>query len=84
MVLGPYVLNPVVISRLQAQVEHDVRSNGEIQLTSALDEASRSTGLSACVLSGQALDIGVPVEYGRTMTAMYARFQAKTHTPRMG
>mmetsp|Transcript_15252 Transcript_15252/g.31009 ORF Transcript_15252/g.31009 Transcript_15252/m.31009 type:complete len:725 (-) Transcript_15252:130-2304(-) len=73
IVLGPYILTPLIVNILNRHIDQDQRSKGEIQLTSALEEARSSEGLLACLLAGEALDIGLPMEFGKTLTTLYTR-----------
>lgn len=69
-VFGQYVLSPAVFDALDHVVRHDIRENGEIQFTGALDMARREDGGAlAYVTRGRRFDTGVPAEYVRTVQA---------------
>lgn len=67
-VFGLYVLTPEVFDVLNEHIESGVTQNGEIQLTGALEETRRRSGMVGCVVDGQTFDIGLPDKYLETMT----------------
>jgi len=73
IVLGPYVLTPHTMNILKHNVENDVRSGGEVQMTTAIAQLMEDEGLLAVPLRGTALDIGVPEEFGRSNAILAQR-----------
>lgn len=72
-VFGEYVLTPEVFDVLGKNIEKNMTTKGEIQLTDALDEVRRKSGLYAYVVDGEMFDTGIPSAYVNSV----ARF-AKT------
>ncbi len=67
---GMYVLSPKVMDILDRHVEQNVRSGGEIQLTTALEEIVQTEGAYALEMDGQRLDMGTPLGYIETQLAL--------------
>jgi UTP--glucose-1-phosphate uridylyltransferase len=70
---GMYVLSDRVMHHLGRHVENDVRSSGEIQLTTALQELIEWEGAYAMEIKGQRLDMGTPLGYIQTQLALAKR-----------
>jgi UTP--glucose-1-phosphate uridylyltransferase len=70
---GMYVLSDRVMDYLGRHVENDVRSGGEIQLTTALQELIEGQGACAMEIKGQRLDMGTPLGYIQTQLALARR-----------
>jgi len=62
-VFGEYVLTPEVFDVLGKNIEKNMTTKGEIQLTDALDEVRRKSGLYAYVVDGEMFDTGIPSAY---------------------
>jgi UTP-glucose-1-phosphate uridylyltransferase/mevalonate kinase len=72
-IFGEYVLTPEVFDVLSKNIEENIKSNDEIQLTDALDEVRQTNGLCGYLVDGDMFDIGNPKAYVDTM----ARFSAE-------
>lgn len=68
-VFGQYVLTPAVFAALGVNIEKGRMSGGEIQLTDALEDVRKSSGLTGFRPNGRAFDIGLPEAYRKTMAA---------------
>lgn len=66
-VFGEYILTPKVFDKLRKNVKNNVRENGEIQLTSVLDEVREEDGMIAFIPDGEMLDIGNINSYKNTL-----------------
>ena len=66
-VFGEYVLTSEVFDVLGKNIENNVTTKGEIQLTDALDEVGKTLGLYGYVVDGRMFDIGVPSAYVKTV-----------------
>lgn len=66
-VFGQYVLTPEVFEELEYNIREDKRSQGEYQLTDALDTVREKHGLTGFKPNGKAFDIGLPETYRQTM-----------------
>lgn len=71
-VFGEYVLTPEVFDVLGKNIEKNVTTKGEIQLTDALDEVRKTSGLYGYVIDGRMFDIGIPSAYVNAV-AEYAK-----------
>lgn len=70
---GQHLFTPGIFDALKYQIDHDLRENGEIQLTSAQDLLRQNEGVYyAYETQGERYDIGVPAEYVRTMSRLSA------------
>lgn len=70
IILGPYIFTPSVMKELRNDVEADMTTGGEIQLTSALEKVWEREGMDSYCLRGEALDTGNAAEYVRTLTKL--------------
>lgn len=68
-VFGEYILNNQIFTILHEMVNDNVREQGEIQLTAALEELRRKEGLRGIVMKGEKIDIGIPSEYRRVLSS---------------
>jgi UTP--glucose-1-phosphate uridylyltransferase len=68
-VFGQYIIKPQIFDYLEEHVKHNVREQGEFQLTSALDRLRQEDGFLGLVLDGQRYDIGLPAYYLETLKA---------------
>lgn len=59
-VFGQYILTPEVYGQLKRDIETNVDSSKEIELTSAIEKVRKSTGLVGAVLDGRMYDMGKP------------------------
>lgn len=68
---GMHVFTPSIFESLQYAIEHDLRENGEFQLTSA-QERLRAGGerVVAFEAVGERHDIGIPFGYAQTQAAL--------------
>jgi UTP--glucose-1-phosphate uridylyltransferase len=68
---GMHVFTPSIFDSLQYAIDHDLRENNEIQLTSA-HERLRSAGERYLALEsiGERWDIGIPFGYAQTQAAL--------------
>ncbi len=62
-VFGEYVLTPEVFSILEKNIADNRLSNGEIQLTDALEEVRKTEGLYGFAVDGKMFDVGMPRAY---------------------
>lgn len=67
-VFGQYVLTSDVFKVLGQHIEEEKCSNGEIQLTDALEEVRRQSGMVGIVLQGVSYDVGIPEAYRLTVS----------------
>lgn len=65
-VFGQYILTPKVFEILDRNIRNN-NGEGEIELTSVLDEIRSTNGMYAYLVDGDRYDIGIPEEYRRTM-----------------
>jgi UTP--glucose-1-phosphate uridylyltransferase len=75
---GMHVLTPAIFEILESHIRNDVRSRGEIQLTTAQAELAETEGAVAQIIHGQRLDMGTPLGYIETQIAL-ARKGAFAH-----
>lgn len=66
---GQYILTPGIFACLQYHIDHNLRENNEIQLTSSLEMLRQQEGYYAYETQGNRYDIGVPEGYIETITA---------------
>lgn len=66
---GQYALTPGIFEGLQFAIQHDVREQREIQLTSVLERVRQAEGGYAYEMQGERYDVGVPDGYARTVVA---------------
>lgn len=67
-VFGEYVLTPDVFEALERHIDGNVTSNGEIQLTDALDKVRQNDALFGFAVDGAMFDVGIPQAYVDTVT----------------
>jgi UTP--glucose-1-phosphate uridylyltransferase len=67
-IFGQYVIRPEIFRILEEHIQHNVRTGGEIQLTSALDELRKREGFLGAMIDGRRYDIGTPEAYVQTLT----------------
>ncbi len=70
---GQYVLSPAIFEYLEKQIAGDIRENGEIQLTTALEAMRRAEGVFGYRVRGRHFDIGLPSAYVATLQAFAAQ-----------
>ena len=70
---GMYILTPTIFDCLQGHIEGNVRHNGEIQLTPALELLRQREPYLAHLVAGWGYDIGVPAGLVETQTALALR-----------
>lgn len=66
-VFGQYVLTPDVFEELENNIREGKQSQGEYQLTDALDTIREKYGLIGFKPNGKAYDIGLPETYRKTL-----------------
>lgn len=66
-VFGEYVLTPEIFDVLGKNIEKNVTTKGEIQLTDALDEVRKTSGLYGFATDGKMFDVGIPAAYVHTV-----------------
>ncbi|MCZ6680885.1 MAG: UTP--glucose-1-phosphate uridylyltransferase [Candidatus Poribacteria bacterium] len=66
-VFGMYVLTPKIFDYLEENITHNLREDGEFQLTSCLDKLRKEDNFSGYVVKGRRFDIGVPEAYRQAM-----------------
>lgn len=67
---GMHILTPAIFKVLQSHIENNVRSKGEIQLTTAQAELADTEGAFAQEIRGKRLDMGNPLGYIETQLAL--------------
>ena len=66
-VFGMYVLKPEIFEALQTEIENNLRSKGEFQLTTCLERLRAASGMVGYLVKGQYFDVGMPQFYRQTM-----------------
>jgi UTP--glucose-1-phosphate uridylyltransferase len=66
---GQYILTPGIFDCLQYHIDHNLRENNEIQLTSSLELLRQQEGYYAYETQGDRYDIGIPEGYLETIIA---------------
>jgi len=66
-VFGEYVLTPEIFTVLGKNIEEGLTTNGEIQLTDALDEVRKMSALYGYVVDGTMYDVGIPRAYANSV-----------------
>ena len=66
-VFGMYVLKPEIFDALQTEIENNLRSKGEFQLTTCLERLRAASGMVGYLVKGQYFDVGMPQFYRQTM-----------------
>ncbi|MCR4939973.1 MAG: hypothetical protein K5930_07705 [Treponemataceae bacterium] len=66
-VFGQYILTKEVFEQLKENIHNNFLENGEIQLTSALEQVREKTGMLGFLVNGKSYDVGIPEMYVRTM-----------------
>lgn len=66
-VFGQYILTKEVFEQLKYNIDNNVVSRGEIQLTDALDAVREKYGMMAYMPDGTSFDVGLPQEYIKTV-----------------
>jgi len=66
-VFGQYIIKPKIFEYLEEHIRHNVRENGEFQLTSALDRLRQEDGFLGLIMDGKRFDIGLPEYYLETL-----------------
>jgi len=67
-VFGQYVLTSEVFKVLGQHIEEERYSDGEIQLTTALEDVREHFGMAGVVLKGESFDVGIPDAYRNTIS----------------
>lgn len=67
---GIYLFTPGIFDVLKDHIDRDVRSRGEIQLTTAQHELMRAEGAYGLEIEGEKLDMGTPLGYVQTQLAL--------------
>lgn len=68
-VFGQYILMPEIFSILGEHITHNIRQEGEIQLTTALDQLRKEMGFLGLIMDGVRFDIGLPTYYLDTLSS---------------
>ena len=66
-IFGQYILTPKIFDLLENNISHNLRENGEFQLTSCLDLLRQEEGFSGFIVKGERFDIGTPDGYRTTI-----------------
>ncbi len=66
-VFGQYVLSPKIFEYIKEHITHNIRENGEFQLTSCLDKLRLEEGFTGYIVKGRRFDIGLPDAYRQTL-----------------
>ena len=66
-VFGQYILSPQIFTLLEEQISHNIRQQGEYQLTPALDRLRQYDGFLGLMIEGKRYDIGLPENYLETL-----------------
>jgi UTP-glucose-1-phosphate uridylyltransferase/mevalonate kinase len=67
-VFGEYVLTPEVFNILERNISENSAASSEIQLTDALNEVGKTSGLYGYAADGEMFDVGIPQAYMETVT----------------
>ncbi len=68
---GQHVLTPGIFESLKHHIDNDIRENGEIQLTNALDLLRVQEGrFYALVTEGKRFDVGIPRGFAETIARL--------------
>ena len=67
-VFGQYILTKEVYDVLEKNIREGNYSRGEIQLTDALEEVRRTSGMMGCRIRGESYDVGLPEMYIDTIS----------------
>ena len=62
-----YILSPKIFCFPGEQIQHNIREDGEFQLTSCLDKLRREEGFMGYIIKGKSFDIGMPEKYRQTI-----------------
>lgn len=62
-IFGQYILEPDIFAILGEAIAHNVRENGQFQLTSALDRLRQEKGLVGLCVDGQRCNLSNPADY---------------------
>lgn len=62
-IFGQYVLDPAVFDYLEETIDHNLRQDGELPFTPALDKLRQYDGLAGYLVQGRHFDIGQPDAY---------------------
>lgn len=68
-VFGQYIIMPEIFSILGDHITHNIRQNGEIQLTTAIDQLRKEMGFLGLIMDGVRFDIGQPLFYQNTIAS---------------
>lgn len=69
-IFGMYILKPIIFKILEEHILSNKKQNGEIQLTTALDELIKKDGALGYNISGTRLDMGTPLGYLQTQVLL--------------
>ncbi|MFQ5857296.1 MAG: sugar phosphate nucleotidyltransferase [Anaerolineae bacterium] len=58
---GQHALTPGIFDALEYHIRHDIREQGEFQLTSAQEFLRRQEGAYGCEIQGESHDMGIPL-----------------------
>lgn len=64
---GAYIITADIFKRLQEMIEQNLTQKGEIQLTGALEDVCKQSGMMAFVPDGKSFDIGNAKAYRQTV-----------------
>ncbi len=67
-VFGQYILTKEVYDVLEKNIRENRLSRGEIQLTDALEEVRKNSGMMGCRIRGRSYDVGLPEMYIDTIS----------------
>lgn len=74
-IFGQYILTPEVFNELEYNIDNNRKSGGEFQLTDALEAVREKHGMYALEPDGKSYDVGLPMEYRRTLMEYYVDCQ---------
>ena len=80
-VFGLYALRPSIFTHLARLVETNMRTDGEVQLTPALEMMRQEEGCLGLVIDGVAYDTGRPEQYLDTLQAFARRPMPRSAEP---
>lgn len=81
---GMYCLSPMIMNILDRHVRENIRSGGEVQLTTALEELKSTEGAYALEVKGQRLDMGTPLGYLETLLELAKKGMFKEEVEQLG
>lgn len=74
---GSYILTHEVFDELKKDIDAHEGSEEEIQLTSALQNVCKRSGMYATLINGKSYDVGIPEAYKQTVSEFGKQFKSE-------